>query len=52
MHNESAHATGRSKSKRGFASMDPAKQKEIASKGGKASHGGGRKPWVNVKRED
>lgn len=25
-------------SKRGFASMDPAKQKEIASKGGKAAH--------------
>ena len=30
-------------SKRGFAAMDPAKQREIASKGGKASHGGGRK---------
>jgi uncharacterized protein len=28
-------------SKRGFASMDEKKQKEIASKGGKASHGGG-----------
>jgi len=27
-----------STSKRGFASMDPAKQKEIASKGGKAAH--------------
>jgi general stress protein YciG len=27
-----------SRSKRGFASMDPAKQKEIASKGGKAAH--------------
>lgn len=27
------------KSKRGFASMDPAKQKEIASRGGKASGG-------------
>lgn len=26
-------------SNRGFASMDPAKQKEIASKGGKASGG-------------
>lgn len=24
--------------KRGFAAIDPAKQKEIASKGGKASH--------------
>lgn len=30
-------------SNRGFASMDPAKQRRIASKGGKASHGGGRK---------
>ncbi|MGZ5245680.1 MAG: KGG domain-containing protein [Flavitalea sp.] len=29
---------------RGFASMDAEKQREIASKGGKASHGGGRKP--------
>jgi general stress protein YciG len=29
-------------SKRGFAAMDPKKQREIASKGGKASHGGGR----------
>lgn len=28
---------------RGFASMDPEKQKRIASMGGKASHGGGRK---------
>lgn len=27
-------------SKRGFASMDAEKQREIASKGGKASHGG------------
>jgi len=27
-----------STSKRGFASMDPAKQREIASKGGKAAH--------------
>ena len=30
--------------KRGFAAMDPAKQREIARKGGKSSHGGGRKP--------
>jgi general stress protein YciG len=28
----------RQKQRRGFAAMDPAKQKEIASKGGKASH--------------
>ena len=30
-------------SNRGFASMDEDRQREIASKGGKASHGGGRK---------
>ena len=30
------------KKKRGFASMDPQKQREIAAKGGRASHGGGR----------
>ena len=35
--------TTKTASKRGFAAMDPAKQREIASKGGKASHGGGRK---------
>jgi general stress protein YciG len=34
----------KSTAKRGFAAMDPAKQREIASKGGKASHGGGRPP--------
>ena len=31
-------------SKRGFAAMSAEKQREIASKGGKASHGGGRRP--------
>lgn len=31
----------RPKRGRGFASMDPAKQKEIASKGGKAAHAKG-----------
>lgn len=40
--NESKQAlpqeTPRKKQRRGFAAMDPAKQKEIASKGGKASH--------------
>ena len=30
------------KSRRGFAAMDPAKQREIASKGGKAAHEKGR----------
>ena len=29
------------KERRGFASMDPAKQREIASKGGKAAHAKG-----------
>ena len=29
--------------KRGFAAMSAEKQREIASKGGKASHGGGRR---------
>ena len=31
-------ATSTGKSKRGFASMDEAKRREIASKGGKAAH--------------
>ena len=34
----SSNGTGGRKSARGFASMDQAKQKEIASKGGKAAH--------------
>lgn len=33
--------TNPQKSKRGFASMDPAKQREIASRGGKAAHAKG-----------
>ena len=40
---ERSMPTTKTASKRGFAAMDPAKQREIASKGGKASHGGGRK---------
>ena len=32
------------KKPRGFAAMSKEKQREIASKGGKSSHGGGRKP--------
>ncbi len=32
------NSKGNDTSKRGFASMDPEQQKEIASKGGKASH--------------
>lgn len=37
-------------STRGFASMDQEKQREIASKGGKASHGGGRTPGSGKKK--
>jgi general stress protein YciG len=36
-------------SKRGFASMDKAKQREIASKGGKASRGGGNRRGTTQK---
>jgi general stress protein YciG len=35
---------GSTGAKRGFAAMSAEKQREIASKGGKASHGGGRRP--------
>lgn len=31
-------STGKAKGKRGFGSMDPKKQREIASKGGQAAH--------------
>ena len=34
------------KKPRGFAAMSKEKQREIASKGGKSSRGGGRKPKV------
>ncbi|HEY8270063.1 MAG TPA: KGG domain-containing protein [Pseudobdellovibrionaceae bacterium] len=33
---------GNTSDNKGFASMDPQKQKESAKKGGEASHGGGR----------
>jgi general stress protein YciG len=36
------NSSERAKSNRGFASMDPGKQKEIASKGGRAAHAQGR----------
>lgn len=39
--------SGSSGAKRGFAAMSAEKQREIASKGGKASHGGGRKPKIS-----
>jgi general stress protein YciG len=40
---EDGMASNKNSSKRGFAAMSESKQREIASKGGKASHGGGRK---------
>jgi general stress protein YciG len=36
--NQGQGGTPRGTSKRGFASMDPARQREIASEGGKAAH--------------
>lgn len=36
-----AAGRGRGTSKRGFASMDPSRQREIASKGGRAAHAKG-----------
>jgi len=36
--NELAKGTGERKERRGFASMSPEKQREIASKGGRAAH--------------
>jgi general stress protein YciG len=38
MMNEAAKGTGERKERRGFASMSPEKQREIASKGGRAAH--------------
>jgi general stress protein YciG len=43
-------ATTKSGSKRGFAAMGPEKQREIAAKGGRASHGGGRRPGSSSSR--
>lgn len=37
----SGSSNGAGKSKRGFASMDPSRQREIASKGGRAAHAKG-----------
>lgn len=38
--------------KRGFASMDPERQREIARMGGEASHGGGRKKETGRKASE
>ena len=41
--NEVAKGSGERKERRGFASMSPEKQREIASKGGRAAHRRGRR---------
>lgn len=46
-HEEEPAKPVKTPSRRGFAAMDKEKQRAIASKGGKASHGGGRKPSKN-----
>lgn len=40
------------KIKRGFASMSPEKRSELSAKGGKASHGGGRRANTAKKEEE
>lgn len=35
------------RSNRGFASMDPAKQRKIASRGGRAAHKAGAHEWTS-----
>ena len=42
----------RPKQKRGFAVMDKEKVRAIASLGGKASKGGGRKPKLVLKKDE
>lgn len=39
--NNRGNTNSTGKARRGFAAMDPAKQREIASRGGRASRGGG-----------
>lgn len=39
------------KSRRGFAAMDAEKQRKIAAKGGRASHGGGRSKRSHEREE-
>lgn len=41
MQSQSGNGNGSKRSNRGFASMDPSRQREIASKGGKAAHAKG-----------
>jgi hypothetical protein len=43
MARSNSNSSSSSGSKRGFAAMDKDTQRKIASMGGKASHGGGRK---------
>ena len=41
MQSQGTNGNGSKRSNRGFASMDPSRQREIASKGGKAAHAKG-----------
>jgi uncharacterized protein len=46
--NKSANPDGKKSSARGFAALDPARQREIASLGGKAAHASGRAHQFNA----
>jgi len=46
------YGRGRGTSRRGFASMDPERQREIASMGGRASHGGQGRDWDDDDDDD
>lgn len=46
--NKSASPDGKKSSARGFAALDPARQREIASLGGKAAHASGRAHQFNA----
>ena len=46
-------SSGSSRSRRGFAGMDAAKQREIASKGGKAAHkSGNAHKWTSAEARE
>jgi uncharacterized protein len=51
--NEAGPAKPSGTSRRGFASMDPAEQRRIASEGGKASHASGRgHEWTSAEARE
>ena len=47
-HQEASHTQPQTSSRRGFASMDPERQRQIASRGGKAAHASGNAHQFNV----